>query len=600
MRLRAVVTLAGAGAPVSPAPFDVLENGVAGARWSSSDPFAPPELDDARAALLRALAARLPAPPLARPAILVRLPRRLSATRRAPGWRERKLRGNNLATTPDGAPILEAGGRGVRPSYRREPYPREPVVDPANVVRWIRGELPVTWPTFAAVVADRRPSDGWELVYPQRGLGLPKQLPRRALSMSGTALSTLWRHFETIASGGQRPLPGDFFACVHGMYIRANARVLALTVAEIQPMRERLLGEAPELTQRADVRTAPRALVEPVSEVQIVWGGLRSEIRLRLADPALDETQTLRDFDLRPRQRRERYDMLGQTFMLEPREFDLEFILPNGDLADALVRRARDRASSGLFTCELVGPVGRIRGDLALASFTWEPTSAGVGWWRFSAIFMVATASHDRPTVDPVQQDVTRDRLDPPYEPLTPSLAWADDVPPLVVRREVQVFGVRGHRGEPTYIAARTEPRARCLAARGYRNTFERPDGVVGHFQPGRGLHVVYDVPAEPVRTLVLDLTGSAPSIELPELDLTALVPIEYSYPDRGYLVRLHSHWDGDPGGRVSRVLNTLTAWQRDLSTLNLRVEHNHARRQLGCSSWHLRGDILYLAVPLA
>lgn len=584
MRLRSVVTLAAAGAPVSPAPFDVLENGTAGAGWRTGDPFAPPELDDARAALLRTLAARLPSPPLARPAILVRLPRRLSATRRQPGWRERKRRGNNGALTPSGAPILEAGGHGVRPSYRREPYPREPVVDPAAVVRWIRGEMPATWPTFAAVVADRRPSDGWELVYPRRGLGLPKPLLRRRLSVSGTALSTLWRHFETIASDVDAAVArevGQVVSAAGGTAtdVRVDGSTIHVTATVPLP-----LGEAPEMTRRAEVRPALRPPEPPPPDVLIEWGGLRSTIRVRIGE--LDETQGLRDFDLRPRQRAEQYSFLGHTTRAEPREFDLEFILPNGDLADALVRRVGG-VRSGPFTCELVDIAGRVRGDLALSSFTWEPTSVGVGWWRFEAVFMVTTARHDRLTLPP--NDPNPRGVDPTPGP-----------PPALNSYSVLVFGVRGYRGDPTYIAARTEQRARSLAARGYRDTFERHDGVVGALLPGTRHDVTYWIDGPSARTVVLDLTGSAPSIEIPEHDLTALVPIEYSYPDRGYLVRPRPFRDGDPGGRVSRVLSTLTAWQRDRSTLNLRVEHSHARRQLGCSSWGLRGDILFLGVPLA
>ena len=53
--------------------------------------------------------------------------------------------------------------------------------------------------------------------------------------------------YQVCVCGGQRPLPGDFFACVHGMYLRANARVSALTVAEIQPMQERRFGDGREL-----------------------------------------------------------------------------------------------------------------------------------------------------------------------------------------------------------------------------------------------------------------------------------------------------------------------------------------------------------------
>ena len=91
MRLRVLVGAAGTPRLVTREPFDVLENGVTGARWVVADAW--PDMNEARAALLRALQARAgtPAAPLRQ--VLVRLPRRLCGPRLHPSrssvWRLR-------------------------------------------------------------------------------------------------------------------------------------------------------------------------------------------------------------------------------------------------------------------------------------------------------------------------------------------------------------------------------------------------------------------------------------------------------------------------------------------------------------------------------
>lgn len=176
MRLRAFVGPSGTPTRISSAPFDVLENGVTGARWAVADRSLEEPLNDARAALLRTLQARTgkPARPLRQ--VLVRLPRRLSVTRRAPDWRERKRRGQPVVLSAEGHPVTQPSrdrfgnpGRTVI----RESYPREPVVRSWDVILWLRGQ----GPTGREHGLDIR--NGWEMVYPGRGLGRPKGQPRR-------------------------------------------------------------------------------------------------------------------------------------------------------------------------------------------------------------------------------------------------------------------------------------------------------------------------------------------------------------------------------------------------------------------------------------
>ena len=168
LRLRALVGAAGTPVAVSSEPFDVLENGVAGARWTVADASeTDPQLNDARAGLLRTLQARVGVPALRLQQVLVRLPRRLSGTRREPGWRERKRRGNNRALTSTGALVVM-------------PYPRVPVVTAADSLRWIRGTLPAE-PDLALppLQGDSALTAAWEHAYPGRGLGRPRALRRR-------------------------------------------------------------------------------------------------------------------------------------------------------------------------------------------------------------------------------------------------------------------------------------------------------------------------------------------------------------------------------------------------------------------------------------
>ena len=196
--------------------------------------------------------------------------------------------------------------------------------------------------------------------------------------------------YQVCVCGGQRPLPGDFFACVHGMYLRANARVSALTVAEIQPMQERRFGDGRELQQRALARKALHSPQAPVPELQIDYNGFLHTLRMRLADLVAYETQSLRDFVVRPRQRPDHDAFLGENATAWPREADIEFDIPPGVIADALVRRVRRavRGTDDMLTCELRGQVGRVVGRAVVLEFTFSPSDRyPCGWWRFQLYF---------------------------------------------------------------------------------------------------------------------------------------------------------------------------------------------------------------------
>ena len=174
MRLRVLVGAAGHPRPVSPAPFDVLENGVAAARWTVADASEDDQLNDARATLLRALQARAgtPARPLRQ--VLVRLPRRLSGP---------LLHGGPLST-----PIWEQ-------EEGRLAVERGNLDGWAEVIRWLRG-LPPTPPERPSGERNRRARElvnvdfvpaCWELSYQGAGLGLPspQRYPCRTRSRRG-------------------------------------------------------------------------------------------------------------------------------------------------------------------------------------------------------------------------------------------------------------------------------------------------------------------------------------------------------------------------------------------------------------------------------
>lgn len=157
MRRTVFVVPSGPAKPVSDDP-DVHEHGV-GPRWHAW--FKAADSMDGRHPEKTPLGA-----------IRVRLPRRLSATRRDPGWRERKARGNNVLLTAQGDLVIQQGG-GRGSNFAREPYPRQPVVPISDVLGWLRGDPP-------HVVGTDMVFDAWEMCFPRQGLGRrPKPLPQR-------------------------------------------------------------------------------------------------------------------------------------------------------------------------------------------------------------------------------------------------------------------------------------------------------------------------------------------------------------------------------------------------------------------------------------
>ncbi len=167
MRLRVLVSAAGTPAAVSSEPFDVLENGDAGARWTVADAHETDvPLNDARSGLLRTLQARVGLPARPPQPVLVRLPRRLSGPR---------LHGGPLSMSVWQCVQLQREERGNARGW-------------AEAIRWLRGRLPL--PPAGPPSSERmaRAADlvnvdlvpaCWELSYPVAGLGLPKPLPHR-------------------------------------------------------------------------------------------------------------------------------------------------------------------------------------------------------------------------------------------------------------------------------------------------------------------------------------------------------------------------------------------------------------------------------------
>ncbi len=172
MRLRVLVAPTGTPRLVTREPFVVLENGVAGARWTVGDPSPGVPVNEARAALLGVLQARVGGPAEQVRRVLVRLPRRLSG------------------------PRIHGGRRGQPTVVAREWWGS--AGGWAEAICWLRGLLPTPpeRPTSeriaraAELVHVELVPACWELSYPGAGLGLPKPLPRRR------------RRWQTIARSG--------------------------------------------------------------------------------------------------------------------------------------------------------------------------------------------------------------------------------------------------------------------------------------------------------------------------------------------------------------------------------------------------------------
>ena len=178
MRRSIIAIPTGPERPVTADPADVLQHGVA-PRWRtvvvvSGDPR--------------------PTSPEGSVSVVVRLPRRLSATQRAPGWKDqlRQRRAARASRDPEAtAARLAAGYPRSGPRYRPPPqgpaYPKEPRLSAEDVLRWLRGEPPAATrppapPTFATlriVATSSQTESDWESEYPRCGLGLPKTLPAR-------------------------------------------------------------------------------------------------------------------------------------------------------------------------------------------------------------------------------------------------------------------------------------------------------------------------------------------------------------------------------------------------------------------------------------
>jgi hypothetical protein len=177
----------------------------------------------------------------------------------------------------------------------------------------------------------------------------------------------------------------------------------------------------------------------------------------------------------------------------------------------------------------------------------------------------------------------------PRPEPNDPDPRGVEPVPSVVVDRfELDAHLIR-IRGGATSIAARSPARARDLAARGYRGVVERFDGVIQPLPPGLTRYTYFQ-PGEHIRTVVLDLTGSAPSIEIPEFDYSAIVPIEFRHEQETAVVGLRG--DSGPARQARAILDTLRAWEPFRPILNLRVETDRDRRQIPCFSWVVRDQV--------
>lgn len=183
--------------------------------------------------------------------------------------------------------------------------------------------------------------------------------------------------------------------------------------------------------------------------------------------------------------------------------------------------------------------------------------------------------------------------------------------------QRIPVHTVRGRAG-PTYIAAKTPERAQSLAARGYREIYEDPTGRIRRLPsyasevvpaplalPGSALRGGLETPALYDRTVVLDLTGGVPSIELPEFDLDAIVPVTWERLSAnpyvlGYIVRLVDARGFGRDGRTAEIHRALGAWSTEGRDLNLRVETERHQAQVNCRGWRLRGELFILPVERA
>lgn len=168
MRAATFIAPVGPSRPASADPRDVLEHGEEPRHRLAGPVF----LQDGYRLKLRGE----PGDP-----VLVRLPRRLSATRLVPGRRSGR----------------QGGARD-----------KIPQLDPDNMRRWIRGWDPLRQDLLelreiGLVDADEDPLAGrsdaerlWELSYPRRGLGMPKPLPRRRRRVSREERSELFQNIS--------------------------------------------------------------------------------------------------------------------------------------------------------------------------------------------------------------------------------------------------------------------------------------------------------------------------------------------------------------------------------------------------------------------
>lgn len=273
MRLRVLVSPAGTPRPVSAHPFDVLENGVAGARWTVADQHETDvPLNEGRAEFLRALQARAGTPARPPQQALVRLPRRLSGPR---------LHGGPLSIGAWQHVQIRCEERGNAGGW-------------AEAIRWLRGILP-TPPERPSSERIARAADlvyvelvpaCWELSYPGAGLGLPKPLPRRrSRACPACAEMDGWgcqEHQPSISEAAAREV-GRAVAAAGGKAsdVRVEGDRIHFTATV-----ERPLDEASELPSRTEppaptkppvTRSAPDFLLDiapryfsvPVHQIQI-------------------------------------------------------------------------------------------------------------------------------------------------------------------------------------------------------------------------------------------------------------------------------------------------------------------------------------------
>ena len=195
MRAATFIAPAGEARPVSADPRDVLERGETPQHRIAGPVF----FQDGARPQLRGE----PGDP-----VLVRLPRRLSATMRAPGWRD-ELRARRAQRRQDSAAQIAAGYPRHDPRYRPPPqgpaYPTTPRLTAEDIRRWIGSEPPapnpLMGPVLETIVVEGEPEDpeirAWERRYPRRGLGLSKPLPQRRRRASPVERSALFEHISS-------------------------------------------------------------------------------------------------------------------------------------------------------------------------------------------------------------------------------------------------------------------------------------------------------------------------------------------------------------------------------------------------------------------